>query len=33
MSTFKLAKEFIANQRYQMLDEDSSDGHIASVFR
>lgn len=33
MSTFELAKEFIASQRYQMLDEDSSDGHIAFRFQ
>lgn len=29
MGTFELAKEFIANQRYQVLDEDGTDGHIA----
>lgn len=33
MSTYELAKEFIASQRYQMLDEDSSDGHIAFRFQ
>lgn len=33
MSTFELAKEFIASQRYQMLEEDSSDGHIAFRFQ
>ena len=33
MRTFDLAKEFIANQRYQISDEDSSDGHIAFRFQ
>jgi len=33
MSTFELAKEFIASQRYQLLDEDSSDGHISFRFQ
>ena len=33
MSTFELAKDFIASQRYQILDEDSSDGHIAFRFQ
>lgn len=33
MSTFELAKEFIANQRYRMLGEDRSDGHIAFRFQ
>lgn len=33
MSTFDLAKEFIANQRYQILDEDCSEGHIAFRFQ
>lgn len=33
MSTFELAKEFIANQRFQVLDEDSSDEHIAFRFQ
>ena len=29
MSTLELAKEYITSQRYQILDEDSSDLHIA----
>lgn len=33
MSTFELAKEFIASQRYQMLEEDSSDGRITFCFQ
>lgn len=33
MSTFELAKKFIANQRYQVLDENSSDNHIAFRFQ
>ncbi len=33
MTTFELAKAFIASQRYQILDEDSSDGHIAFRFQ
>ena len=33
MSTFELAKEFIVSQRYQMLNEDSSHGHIAFRFQ
>lgn len=33
MNTFELAKEFIATQRYQILDEDSSEGHIAFRFQ
>lgn len=33
MNTFELAKTFIANRRYQVLDEDSSDGHIAFRFQ
>ena len=33
MSTFDLAKQFIASQRYQVLDEDCSDGHIAFRFQ
>ena len=33
MRTFDLAKEFIVNQRYQISDEDSSDGHIAFRFQ
>ena len=33
MRTFDLAKEFIANQRYQISDEDSLDGHIAFRFQ
>ena len=33
MSTFELAKEFIASQRYQMLDEDGADDHIAFRFQ
>lgn len=33
MSTFELAKELIASRRYQILDEDSSDGHIAFRFQ
>ena len=33
MSTFELAKKFIANQRYLVLDENSSDNHIAFRFQ
>lgn len=33
MSTFELAKEFIANQRYQRLDEDGAEDHIAFRFQ
>ena len=33
MSTFELAKEFIASRRYQRLYEDSSDGHVAFRFQ
>lgn len=33
MSTFELAKEFLTSHRYQILDEDSSDGHIAFRFQ
>ena len=33
MSTFELAKAFLASHRYQILDEDSSDGHIAFRFQ
>lgn len=33
MSTFELAKDFIASQRYHILDEDPSDGHIAFRFQ
>lgn len=33
MNTFELAKEFIADQRYRVLDEDCSDGRIAFRFQ
>ena len=33
MNTFELAKAFLASHRYQILDEDSSDGHIAFRFQ
>ena len=33
MDTFGLAKELINDKRYQILDEDSSDGHIAFRFQ
>lgn len=33
MNTFELAIEFIADQRYRVLAEDCSDGHIAFRFR
>ena len=33
MSTFELAKAFLTSHRYQILDEDSSDGHIAFRFQ
>ena len=33
MNTFEMAKAFLASHRYQILDEDSSDGHIAFRFQ
>lgn len=33
MSTFELAKNFIAAQRYQIIEEDPSDGHISFRFQ
>lgn len=33
MNTFELAKEFIASQRYQVLEEDGNDCHIAFRFQ
>lgn len=29
MNTFELAKDFVASRRYEVLGEDSSDGHLA----
>lgn len=33
MNTFELAKAFIESHRYQIVDEDSSDGHITFRFQ
>lgn len=33
MSTFELAKEFIVSKRYQRLDEDGAEDHIAFRFQ
>lgn len=33
MTTFALAKDFITKRRYQILDENASDGHIAFRFQ
>ena len=33
MNAFDLAKDFIGRQSYQILNEDSSDGHIAFRFQ